>query len=93
MNEAASVSSDQGNLYRHDQLVDDRLVCWYFLAALAYLTISLVGGFLMALQLVHMNPLRDLELFSAGRWRMIHSTSNRRRVVRSKILMRQRHSA
>lgn len=30
---------------------------------------------LMALQLVHWNPLRGLEIFSAGRWRMIHTNA------------------
>lgn len=58
-----------------DALVDQRLVLWYFMAALAYLVISLVGGFIMALQLVHWNPLRGLELFSPGRWRMIHTNA------------------
>ncbi len=57
------------------ELVETRLVLWYFLAALTYLTISMLGGFLMALQLVHWNPLRGIELLSPGRWRMIHTNA------------------
>jgi cytochrome c oxidase cbb3-type subunit 1 len=60
---------------RHSQLVDERLVLWYFLAALAYLAISLAGGLLMAVQLLNHNPLRGIELFSPGRWRMIHTNA------------------
>lgn len=58
-----------------DNLVIRRLVAWYFLAALTYMAISLTGGVLMALQLVHWNPLRGIEFFSAGRWRMIHTNA------------------
>lgn len=56
-------------------LVNRRLVFWYFLAALTYLTISMLGGLLMALQLVHWNPLRGIEFFSPGRWRMVHTNA------------------
>ena len=49
---------DRGNL------VDERLVFYYFAAALTYLTILMLGGLLMALQLVHWNPLRGIELLS-----------------------------
>src|SRR6185369_10017407 len=57
------------------ELVDQRLVCWYFLAALGYLFISMLGGFLMAFQLVRWNPLQGIELLSPGRWRMIHTNA------------------
>ncbi|MBM4077618.1 MAG: cytochrome oxidase, partial [Planctomycetes bacterium] len=62
-------------LPQHDQLVEERLVAWYYIAALTYLTISMLGGFLMAFQLVHWNPLRGIELFSPGRWRMVHTNA------------------
>ena len=48
---------------------------WYFLAALGYLFISLLGGLLMALQLVHWNPHDGIEYLSPGRWRMIHTNA------------------
>lgn len=57
------------------ELVDRRLINWYFLAALAYLLISMLGGFLMAFQLIRHNPLRGIELLSPGRWRMIHTNA------------------
>lgn len=57
------------------QLVDERLVIWYFLAALTYLTISMLGGLLMALQLINHNPLAGIEFFSPGRWRMVHTNA------------------
>jgi len=57
------------------RLVDERLVLAYFLAALTYFAISLLGGLLMALQLVNHNPLLGIELFSPGRWRMIHTNA------------------
>lgn len=60
---------------RHRDLVDEPIVVAYFLAALAYLTISMVAGILMALQLVHWNPLGGIELLSPGRWRMVHTNA------------------
>ena len=58
-----------------NELVDERIVVGYFLAALAICSISMLGGLLMALQLVHWNPLRGIELLSPGRWRMIHTNA------------------
>src|SRR4051795_7980219 len=60
---------------RHEELVEERLVVWYFLAALGYLFISMLGGFLMVFQLVRISPLRGIELFSPGRWRMLHTNA------------------
>ena len=54
-------------------LVLERLVVWYFLAALLYFAVSLLGGLLMAMQLVNHNPLRGIELLSPGRWRSFSS--------------------
>jgi len=62
-------------LPEHKDLVIEQLVIWYFVAALAYLIVSMLGGFLMALQLVDKNPLRGIELLSPGRWRMIHTNA------------------
>jgi len=60
---------------RHADLVDERLVVWYFLAALTFISISMLAGLLMALQLVHWNPLSGIELLSPGRWRMVHTNA------------------
>jgi cytochrome c oxidase cbb3-type subunit 1 len=59
----------------HEDLVEERLVCWYFVAALTFLTASMLAGILMALQLVNWNPLNGVELLSAGRWRMVHTNA------------------
>src|SRR5689334_15833150 len=56
-------------------LVETRLVIWYFSAALTFLFVSMLGGILMALQLVSWNPLKGIELFSPGRWRMVHTNA------------------
>ena len=68
-------TDSDGPVPRHEELVEERLVSWYFLAAIGYLFISMLGGFLMALQLVNCNPLRGIELLSPGRWRMIHTNA------------------
>lgn len=57
------------------KLVETRLVLWYFVASLTYFSIALLGGLLMALQLIDGNPLGGLEIFSPGRWRMIHTNA------------------
>ena len=56
-------------------LVEERLVMWYFLAGLGYLMVSFAGGLLMALQLVKWNPLEGIEYLSPGRWRMVHTNA------------------
>ena len=60
---------------RHADLVEERLVRWYFYAALTYLLISMLAGLLMAFQLIRGNPLNGIELLSPGRWRMIHTNA------------------
>lgn len=57
------------------ELVEERLVIWYFLAALTYLFVSMLGGLLMAFQLINHNPLSGIEIFSPGRWRMVHTNA------------------
>jgi hypothetical protein len=57
------------------ELIESRLVVWYFLAALTFLFVSMLGGILMALQLVNWNPLRGIEWLSPGRWRMVHTNA------------------
>lgn len=57
------------------QLVEERLVVWYFVAALTYLLISMLGGILVGLQLIHYNPFAGIELMAPGRWRMVHTNA------------------
>lgn len=56
-------------------LVSQRLVFWYLMASLGYMAVSLLGGLLVALQLINHNPLNGIEFFSPGRWRMIHTNA------------------
>lgn len=55
------------------ELVQTRLVLWYYVAATTFFTVALLGGLLMALQLVQANPFNGMEAFSPGRWRMVHT--------------------
>ena len=63
------------DLPRHADLVDERLVYWHFMAALIFMGASMLGGLLMALQLLRLNPFTGIELLSPGRWRMIHTNA------------------
>jgi cytochrome c oxidase cbb3-type subunit 1 len=65
--------SEPTEMPSHEKLVEERLVAWYFLAALGYMFVAMLGGFLMGLQLVRRNPFSGTELLSPGRWRMIHT--------------------
>ena len=56
-------------------LVDQKIVIAYYVAALTFITISMLAGLLVALQLVRWNPLNGVELLSPGRWRMIHTNA------------------
>ncbi|MFN9372208.1 MAG: cbb3-type cytochrome c oxidase subunit I [Planctomycetaceae bacterium] len=58
-----------------DRLVDRKLVLYFYLASLTYLFISMLGGLLMAFQLIRHNPLSGIEIFSPGRWRMVHTNA------------------
>src|SRR5262249_30473263 len=60
---------------RHEQLVMERLVLAYFIAALVYFAVSLTGGLLMAMQLSNHKPLPGIEFFSPGPWRMVHTNA------------------
>ena len=62
-------------LPRHEDLVDERLVFWHFMAALIFMGALMLGGLLMALQLLRLNPFTGIELLSPGRWRMIHTNA------------------
>ena len=60
---------------RHGDLVDEKLVFWHLMAALIFMGASMLGGLLMALQLLRLNPFSGIELLSPGRWRMIHTNA------------------
>ncbi|MCG3175694.1 MAG: Cytochrome c oxidase subunit 1, bacteroid [Candidatus Omnitrophica bacterium] len=58
-----------------DTLVDRRLVKAHLIAALVFLAVGLLGGLLYSLQLLQHYPLAGIEIFSAGRIRMVHTAS------------------
>lgn len=73
--DATTSPSPSAQPIRLEGLVIERLVAWYFLAALGYMFIAMSGGFLMGAQLSRINPLDGHELLSPGRWRMIHTNA------------------
>lgn len=77
MNETALPSVDDSLPAEatHESLVDEKIVLAYFIAALTFISISMLGGFLMAAQLLRHNPLNGIEFFSPGRWRMLHTNA------------------
>lgn len=72
---ATAPDKDVESLADVDRLVDRRIVLWYYFAALTYMVISMLGGLLMALQLIQCNDLQGIELLSPGRWRMVHTNA------------------
>ena len=68
-------TTETTDLPRQEDLVIERLVAAYFIVSLIFLSISMLGGILVALQLVHWNPLNGIELLAPGRWRMIHTNA------------------
>jgi cytochrome c oxidase cbb3-type subunit 1 len=75
MSEPSAPAMDDSRTIDDGKLVEERLVLWYFYAALGYLLVSMAGGLLMALQLVEWNPLQGSEYLSPGRWRMVHTNA------------------
>ncbi len=71
--------------YSHHELVEERLVRWYFWMALLFLGISMLGGILMAAQLIHWNPFNGVEFLSPGRWRMVHTNADRLRIPGQRV--------
>ncbi len=71
---AAATSAAAGSRGPAD-LVEERLVLWYFIAAASYMLISMTAGVLMGLQLIRHNPLPHWEVLSPGRWRMVHTNA------------------
>jgi cytochrome c oxidase cbb3-type subunit 1 len=56
-------------------LVDVPLVRWYLLAGVGYMLISMLAGLLFSLQFLQSYPFEALEIFSPGRWRMVHTNA------------------
>jgi len=70
----ATIATDH-KIAAHTELVDESIVKWYFYAALLFLTTSMLAGILVSLQLIQHNPFTGIEIFSPGRWRMVHTNA------------------
>ncbi len=55
------------------ELVDRPLVLWHMVMSLVFLAVAILAGFLFSLQFLQIYPLEGIEIFSPGRWRMIHT--------------------
>ena len=75
MTAAPAVLNTDQDFPHHQELVEERLVLWYFIAALTFMVVSMLAGILMGLQLIRHNPLPAVELLSPGRWRMVHTNA------------------
>lgn len=56
-----------------DMLVNERLVAAYFIASLTYMLVAMLAGLLFSFQLSGIYPFPGVEIFSPGRWRMVHT--------------------
>lgn len=54
-------------------LVDQRIVAYYLFASLIFMLVAMLAGLLYSLQFLQLYPFPDVELFSPGRWRFIHT--------------------
>lgn len=54
-------------------LVDRKLVLWHLTAGLVFLAVAMIAGLMMSLQFLQKYPFPGIELFSPGRWRMVHT--------------------
>jgi len=68
-----AIGEDVSGISSMRDLVNEKLVLWHFIASLTYVMIAMLAGFLYALQLQQLYPFPGIELFSPGRWRMVHT--------------------
>lgn len=68
-----SIPVDEPTLPPGRRLIETQLVWWYFIAGVTYMIIAMLAGFLFSMQFLQHYPLAGIELFSPGRWRMVHT--------------------
>ncbi len=56
-----------------DALIDQRIVLWYLVMSLTYVLVGMLAGYFYSFQFLQHNPVDGIELFSPGRWRMVHT--------------------
>ena len=70
---ASAENPDCERLHLASDPVDERIVLWFFMASLVYLSVAMLAGFLYSLQFLQFHPFAGMEFFSPGRWRMVHT--------------------
>lgn len=70
---SAAVPRDDAPARPTHELVDQQMVLFHLIAALVFLGVSILAGFLYSLQFLQRYPLPGIELFSPGRWRLVHT--------------------
>ncbi len=70
---SATATPAEASIPATRDLVNERIVLWFFIASLAYLVIAMLAGLLFSFQFVQGYPLSGIELFSPARWRMVHT--------------------
>ena len=75
MTQAASSVSNVVRSTMPNDAIDCRIVMAYFGASTAYLLMAMPAGMLFSLQLLQAYPFPGIELFSPGRWRMVHTNT------------------
>ncbi len=65
--------ASQSRVITPGTLVDEKIVLYFLCLSLTYVVIAMLAGLLYSLQFLHMYPFQDIELFSPGRWRFVHT--------------------
>ena len=56
-----------------EELVDTQMALWHLVASMVFLAIAMLAGLLMSFQFLQLYPFPGVEIFSPGRWRMVHT--------------------
>ncbi len=57
------------------ELVYSEIIKYHFACGVSFFLIALTAGLFYALVLTDLNPLEGIEIFSPGRWRMVHTNA------------------
>jgi cytochrome c oxidase cbb3-type subunit 1 len=73
MTQAATIDIYKDMPDHPGDLVDMRIIRYFLFASLAYVIVAMLAGLLFSLQFIQWYPFAGIELFSPGRWRLIHT--------------------
>lgn len=80
MTKAVNQSSEAGVIGgshetpKYQDLVMMPLVKWHFLCGFIFLLVAMIAGLMFSLQFLQKYPFAGIEVFSPGRWRLIHTS-------------------